>query len=95
MIHTEPSPFAGKTVTVKLVKAFHNHPDETSFEVVVEDYWDRLSDTPWGISDGNPAAMFYGLRAGMGGLPWDDEVVYTKDTKTGLGNIVHVSEIEV
>lgn len=93
-LHNESHPLAGQTV--KVIFKGEGHPQinaskNTPFEYTIEDYWDRLTGRSWGMSDGNPAAIVYGLRAGMNQLPWDDEVVYGKIG--GLGHLVHVSEI--
>lgn len=45
----------------------------------------------WMFMTGNPAAIIYGMRVGVAGLPLDNEVVYGK--VDGLGHMVHVSEI--
>lgn len=51
----------------------------------------------WGFCDGNPAALLYGMRAGMELLPMDSP----GDPKTyyghigGAGEIVHEDELEV
>ena len=83
-IHVEPFDGAGKTYTLK-AKVFD------SDVISVEDYWDRVYGKSWQVSDYNPAAMAYGMRNGMAGLPLDDEVVYGKID--GLGHLVHVSEL--
>jgi len=92
MIHAEPHPLAGKTVTLN-----DNAKDPVRGIVMpgeqfrIEDYWDRLMGKSWGVCDGNPAALQYALRAGMTGLPVDDEVVYGKIG--AFGHLVHVSEL--
>lgn len=82
MLHTEKSPLAGQSIPL---------PD-TGTSFVVEDWWDRVTGKSWMFSDGNPAAMIYGIRSGMEGLPTDDEVLYGK--VDGQGILLHVSEIE-
>lgn len=91
MTHSEASPLAGKTVTVKMV---HPQLSGDTHEFEVEDWWDRLVGRSWTVSDGNPAAMVYAMRIGgiTGKIPWDDEVVYGKID--GMGHLVHVKEIE-
>jgi hypothetical protein len=87
VIHTEAHPQAGQTVNVALVQ-----PGNTlAVEFRLEDYWDRIAGKSWMDSDGNPAALQYGMRAGLIGLPVDDEVVYGK--VAAFGYLVHVSEI--
>jgi hypothetical protein len=60
----------------------------------VEDWWDVMTGGSWMFADGNPAAMNYAIRSASV-LPLDNEVVYGKDTATGLGHLVHVSELVV
>jgi hypothetical protein len=62
-------------------------------EYQIEDLWIKVAGKSWMDSDGNPAAMLYGFRAGVTGLPADNDVLYGKIG--GLGCLVHVSEIEV
>lgn len=80
-VHAEPFKGAGETFLIL----------STGDEITVEDYWDRVSGTSWTISDRNPAALQYGIRIGLAGLPLDDEVVYGK--VGGYGRLVHVSEL--
>lgn len=82
-MHNEVHPLAGETVQVKIGGEVHDY--------YLEDWWDHLTGKGWGTSDGNFAAMNYGMRAGQSGLPWDDEVVYGKIG--AFGHLVHVSEI--
>lgn len=60
----------------------------------VEDWWDRVYGEPWGTSRWNPAALKYAMRLVGSGIPDDDEVVFGKDA-SGIGHLVHVSELEV
>jgi hypothetical protein len=62
-------------------------------EYHIEDLWIKVAGQSWMDSDGNPAAMLYGIRSGLAGLPIDNDVLYGKIS--GLGCLVHVSEIEV
>lgn len=66
-------------------------PQNVPLEYVVEGYWDEITGKSWMWSDGNIAAMNYGMRSGLKGLPVDDEVLYGKIG--ALGYLVHVSEI--
>jgi hypothetical protein len=84
----DPSEYAGKTVTLR-ADAFKLGGKE----IRIEDWWINVAGIPWGDANGNPAAMSYGMRAGLAGLPWDNEVLYGK--VDGLGHLVHLSEIEV
>ena len=83
-----PFEFAGQTVKIKPeVKEFGR------MEFHIEDYWENVTGRSWMVSDGNPAAMLYGMRSGLAGLPIDDEVVYGK---IGLhGHIFHITELEL
>lgn len=94
-MHNEPHPLAGKTVRLRDdFKGGVGDPAPGS-EFRVEDYWDspRVGGQSWGASTGNPACIKYAVRAGIFGLPEDDEVLYGKD-QHGLGHLIHVSEIE-
>lgn len=62
-------------------------------EFMLEGWWDQLTGTSWTMSDGNFAAMAYGLRAGFALLPPDDDVLYGKNIQTGTGHLIHVSEL--
>ncbi len=92
-IHADPHPLAGQTVIIG-----DNVTDPVQgtvvpgAEYIIEDWWDRVSGAPWGDCQGNFAAMHYGLRAGMNGVPPDDEVVYGKIGT--FGHLVHMSEIK-
>ncbi len=85
MLHPEPHPLAGQTVKVDL-KA----PNGV-VEYRVEDYWDRVAGQSWMDSTGNPAALAYAMRAGVTGLPIDNNVPYGKVGH--FGHLVHVSEL--
>jgi len=87
-VHEASHPKAGETVKIR---AKTSSGAETVEDFVLEDWWDKVSGMSWTASDGNPAAMIYGLRAGMESLPLDDEVVYGK--LGWEGRLVHVSEI--
>lgn len=85
--HTEAHPQAGETVQVNTVL----HSGAHQGEAYLEDWWDHLTGTSWGMSDGNPAVLDYAARAAMQGLPLDDEIVYVKIS--GLGHLLHASEV--
>lgn len=91
MKHDEKHPLAGTVVT--LSNAIDpNGEVVTGAEFRVEDWWDKLTGGSWMFAEGNPAALKYAMRAGMGGqLPLDDEVVYGHIGP--LGHLVHVSEL--
>jgi hypothetical protein len=83
------SPLAGKTVTVKPAAPYENLQDGAEYRV--EDWWENVYGKSWMDATGNPAALIYGMRSGVGGLPIDDDVLYGKINS--LGYLVHVSEI--
>lgn len=74
------SPYAGMTVKTK------NGQDFT-----VEDWWQNVFGESWMRSDGNFAAMKYGIHAAMTNLPIDNEVLYGKID--GFGVLLHISEL--
>lgn len=80
MIHNEPHPKAGQTVTLD---------DGTEYRV--EDWFDRLLGKSWTQANGNAAAMNYAVESAMAGLPLDDEVVYGKIGP--FGHAKHDSQI--
>ena len=84
--HQEPHPQAGQFV--KIVAG------EFAGETLhLEDWQDRVAKgMSWMFMDGHPASMMYAMRAGMAGLPMDNEVVYGHIG--GLGHMLHVSELE-
>ena len=84
---TDTHPLAGQTVTIELTSPGDPQFGVGPHEFTVENWWDVLT----GNSDGNPAAMIYGLRAGKARLPLNDEVVYGKIS--GMGVLVHASEL--
>ena len=92
-IHTKSHSHAGKTVKIKPEVKHFQYPTFGGSDFRLEDYWDILTGGSWMHANGNPAAMVYGMRAGMEGLPSDNEVVYGK--VNGLGSLVHVSELEL
>jgi hypothetical protein len=92
-MHSESHPLAGRTVEVRF-KGGHPHipgePDELH-DYRIEDWWDKLTGGSWMDAEGNPAALIYGMRAGVAGLPVDDNVLYGKVGP--FGHLVHVSEL--
>lgn len=83
MIHKEKSNLAGKKVTLK-----------DGVKITIEDWWDRLTQKSWMDMNGNPACLKYAIRSASLNLPIDNEVLYGH-TEDGLGNLVHISEIEI
>lgn len=90
--HSEPHRLAGKSVRIKPQVKHFQFPNFGGSEFKVEDYWDRVFGKSWMHSDGNPAALVYAFRAGVSGLPIDNEVLYGK--VGSFGHLVHISEIE-
>lgn len=90
-MHDSPHPSAGETVILNLRAAHPQGLVHDGDEFHLEDWWDRVSGDSWMFAQGNPAALIYGVRGGLGGLPIDDEVVYGK--VGGLGHLIHVSEL--
>ena len=87
MIHQNENPLAGKSVKIK-----EQSLEIGGEEIVIEDWWDRVSGRSWMVSDGNPACLSYAMRSGFGNIPTDNEVLYGKIGC--LGYLVHASEIE-
>lgn len=83
-MHNEKCQLAGTTTTIK-------KGGFIGLEYQVEDWWDRVYGKSWMDSNGNPAAMNYGVRAGLEDLPLNDEVLYGKIGP--FGHLVHMSEI--
>lgn len=88
----DPHPLADQTVVLPdHVSKTGAGPIRPGAEYVVEDWWDRLTGGSWMDANGNPAAMSYALRAGMVGLPLDNQVVYGHIG--GIGHLLHVTEL--
>lgn len=92
LTHTTPHPQAGETVTVQFAGGRHPQLPPGEYQYRIEDWWDHLTGGSWTRAQGNPAALMYAIRAIVGGLPGDDEVVYGKIGN--YGHLVHVSEIQ-
>lgn len=90
--HTEKSSLAGRKVRIKKGAKHPQMKDFGGTEILIEDWWDRVSGQSWMNSNGNMACMLYAIRAGFAELPTDDEVLYGKIGV--LGHLVHVSELE-
>jgi hypothetical protein len=81
----------GTAVTVKAAAPFYGFDSLDYKNFRIEDTWKNITGKSWMISDGNLAAMGYGIRSAVGGLPMNDDVWYGK--YNGLGYLVHESEI--
>ena len=79
--------YKNKTMQIK-----KNVPMLGGETIVIADTWLKVYGKSWMFSDGNPAAMQYAMRAGLTGLPADDNVWYGKIG--GLGYLVHELELE-
>ncbi|WAL67089.1 hypothetical protein ORV05_04695 [Amycolatopsis cynarae] len=90
MAHKDAHELAGQTVTVTTQLPLFGESD-TTVKFVVEDWWDRVSGGSWMDATGNLAAMNYGVRSGLSGLPLDDEVLYGH--VGAFGHLVHATEI--
>jgi hypothetical protein len=91
MEHNTQHPKAGQTVKIHFKEPGHFQLDGLDHEFRLEDWWDRINGVSWMFSDGNPAAMVYGMRSGLAQLPINDQVVYGKIGN--YGHLVHESEI--
>ena len=54
---------------------------------------DRAFGRSWMDMKGHPASLGYFVRAALGDLPLDNEVVYGTDNH-GLGHLIHTNEIQ-
>jgi hypothetical protein len=91
--NTLPHPLAGRTVILNSTAQDGIQKQVLpGAEFVIEDWWDHLTGKSWMVSEGNPAAMHYGIRTGTAmHVPIDNEVVYGKIG--AFGHLVHVSEL--
>lgn len=84
----DPSPYAGKTVRLRADAA-----ELGGHQAEVVDWYERLGDgISWMEADGDPRAIGYSVRRGLGALPGDDDVLFSR--VDGMGQLIHVSEIE-
>jgi len=82
-------PLAGETVSLNVTALGDGLTDGCEF--TVEDWWINVGGRSWMDSVGNPACLQYAARAGVGGLPTDDRVLYGKVGP--YGHLVHESEL--
>lgn len=89
--HTAEHPGAGRTFTVH--PAYEHQLLVDGAEFRLENWWDHetVHGASWMFAQGNPAALNYAMRSGLGNIPLDDEVVYGH--VGSLGYLVHVSEL--
>lgn len=92
-MHNTKHPLAGKNVPVEF--AGKGHPQfGKHINAWIEDWWDHMDGTQWHTQTNNPACVLYALRCQTSPLEIDDEVVYAKiGSRSGLGVLVHVSEL--
>jgi hypothetical protein len=89
-VHIEKHPLAGKEVKLKCL---NDRIGLNGSRFIIEDWQSNVFGKSWMFCDGNPAALQYAVRLVMAGLPIDNNVVYGHSAETGLGHIIHVSEI--
>lgn len=80
----------------KVVKVLSKDKKMNGKKVIIEDWCCNLSGKLCtdNCNANNYACMNYILREDDCELPLDNNVVYVKDCKTGLGYIIHTSEIK-
>ena len=83
---TKTHPLAGKTV-----KLLCDVDGQEKPEYRIEDWWIRVAGKSWAVAQGNPACIKYGFRAGVAGVPGDDNVLYGKIGS--YGHLIHESEL--
>lgn len=86
----DPSPYAGRTVRLRADAA-----ELGGHNIEVVDWYERTGQSmAWrdALAAGDPRAQGYAVRRGLAGLPDDDEVLFGR--VDGMGQIVHLSEIE-
>lgn len=79
--HYPPHPLAGKTVKLKANIGIGLHGEELGGSAfVVEDWADNVLGCSVWMAGGNPAALEYAMRAGLGNssIPFDCKAVYGK-----------------
>lgn len=92
MTHEVSSPFANQRVLVVAQTRLHGHETKEA-EILIEDWWDKITGGSWQDAQGNPAALIYAMRSGLSSLPLDNEVLYGKDIY-GMGHLIHVYEVK-
>lgn len=94
-IHTEKHDRAGQVVQVTLKTPIIAGVD-AGLKVMtfqIEDWWDHLTGASWMDSDGNLAALSYAMRSAAS-LPIDNNVIYGHNADSGIGHLIHASELE-
>ena len=90
-MNTEQHPLSGKKVKLNITLDASGGGVEDGYEYFIEDWWDHLTGGSWMDAEGNPAALKYAVRVGLGDLPIDNNVVYGKIGH--YGHLIHVSEL--
>ncbi|MGW4222932.1 hypothetical protein ACWEG1_05695 [Streptomyces bauhiniae] len=90
--HSSPHPLAGQTVTATPAAPL-NGVMAGPLHYRIEDWNDRVFGRSWMTYDRHPASLAYAVRAAIGQLPTDNEVVYGKDD-FGIGHLIHVTELQ-
>lgn len=90
--HATAHPKAGQIVTLHNAGAVNGN-SRAAIKFRIEDWNDRVFGETWMLMAGHPASLAYAVRAATGRLPVDNEVVYGK-VESGIGHLVHVSEIQ-
>jgi len=67
--------------------------------IEIEDLDTNIWKGGWGVQQGNPGCILFGMRSGLELLPWSGKVWYghievSKLTGARLGELVHESELE-
>lgn len=87
----DPSPYAGQTIKLRPGAA-----ELGGHDIAVVDWYERTgAGVTWaqGLEAGDPRAIGYSVRRGLGGLPDDDDVLFGR--VDGMGVLVHESELDV
>lgn len=94
-MHKQSSPLANKKVKIKKHVVHPQFPSFGGSEILIEDWWDKLTGGSWMHTYGNPACMIYACRTGLCSytVPTDDEVLYGK--VGSYGHLVHITELDV
>lgn len=85
----DPCPYAGQTVKLRADAA-----EIGGYDFEVQDWFDRTAGVGWrkALDAGDPRAIGYNVRRGLGDLPDNDDVLFGR--VDGVGRLVHLSEIE-
>lgn len=90
-IHREISPLANRKMTLEIDVSHPRVKDLGGTEILIEDWWDRISGKSWMYESGNRDCLYYAMRVGYNRLPIDDEVLC--GTVNEVEYLVHISEI--